>query len=156
MKAFFFLNKEIHKRLLEIPSENVLVAWNFPQEKRIWYDRTHVKREYGNAYMLKEVASLLNEKEYAILQYIKRGIISRPFKVYEIESRRPKKFLWSEEEILVIRDTLYDLAPKNKYGEPEKRLKLISKGELLAKMRKDNSYYVRGEDGSFVKVWKNI
>jgi predicted DNA-binding protein YlxM (UPF0122 family) len=155
MKKLFFLNDEIHQRLVEIPSENVIVAWSFPQEKRIWYDRSYVRREYGNVYSLKEVSELLNESEVAIFDYIKRGIISRPFKIYNIETKRPLRFLWSEKEILDIRDKLYDLAPKNKYGEPFK-LKLISKGELLSKMRKDNSYYIKGEDGSFVKVWKNI
>lgn len=155
MKKLFFLNDEAHQRLVEIPSENVLVAWSFPQEKRIWYDRSYVRREYSNAYTLKEVSNLLNESESSILDYIKRGIIDRPFKIYNIESKKPLRFLWSEKEILNIRDRLYDLAPKNKYGEPF-RLKLVSKGELLASMRKDSSYYIRDEDGNFVKVWKNI
>lgn len=156
MKALFFLNEEIHKRLLEIPSENVLVAWNYPQEKRMWYDRTFVKRAYDNAYTIKEVAALLNETTSDIMNYMSRGIIAKPFKIYHIESRRAKCYVWAEKEILEIRDRLYDLAPKNKYGEPSKNLKLISKGELLAKMRNDSAYYIRGEDGEFVKVWKNI
>jgi hypothetical protein len=64
--------------------------------------------------------------------------------------------MWSEQDILNLRDTIFELAPKNKYGEPYANFKLISKADLLSKMREGTSLYVKNEAGEYIKVWRAL
>jgi hypothetical protein len=68
----------------------------------------------------------------------------------------PGKWMWSERDVLDLRDAIFDLAPKNKYGEPYTNFKLVNKVELQRKMRGDTSYYVKNKDGDYVKVWRAL
>lgn len=157
MRRYFFINNELHKFLKLIKTENLLVAWNYPREERKWYDYSYVKREHMNAYSLKETSEIIKKSKKFLHEAMRNGLIDRPTgRAYRIEDRRPAGMFWSEDDILNAREKLYALLPKNEYGEPTGRITLISRAELQAKMRDDNSYYVRSTDGSLVKVWKNV
>ncbi len=153
----FFLNKELHKNIRVIKSENILVAWNYPEEKRMWYDHALVKREFQNAYKLSEVAGLIGRRASVLIDWIERRLIQHPSgQEYNINNRTPKSQYWSEDDVLDLRDQIFNLTPKNKYGEPYKSFDLISRSELVAKMRGNESYYVRAEDGAYVQIWKAL
>jgi len=64
--------------------------------------------------------------------------------------------MWSEDDVLTLREDFYELAPKDKYGDPHRTFKLVSKSELLSKMHEDISYYVKNESGDYVRVWKAL
>ncbi len=153
--TLFFLNNVLHKKIRVLKSENILVAWNYPDEKRIWYDYSLVRKEHQKAYLLEEVADLLEKSATTLKLWMQSNIISHPSgRSYKISNRLPNKYYWSENDVLDLRDQLYDLIPKNKYNEPYRSSKLISKAELLQKMRGDSSYYMKDENDNYVKVWK--
>lgn len=155
--TFFFLNSVLHKVLKKIKSENILVAWNYPEESRIHYDFSLVKKNYQKAYTIREVSELVEISEKKIRSYLDRKLVQHPSgKSYTIHNRKPNTYYWSEDDVLDLRDQLYNLVPKNKYGEPTRKYDLISKAELLSKMRGDQSYYVKAEDGRYIRVWKAV
>jgi hypothetical protein len=156
---YFFLNKVLHKKLSIIRAQNILVAWNYPDESRVWYDYSQVKKGYQYAYKINEVAELVGRSPNSIRTYWNNGLIQHPSgQVYKIHNRKPSVFYWSEDDVLDLRDQIYEILPKNRYGEPFKYKgnDLISKAELKAKMRGDTSYYVKSESGEYVKVWKAL
>lgn len=155
--GMFFLDGELNKKVRTIPSENVLVAWNFPREARLHYNYQQARKRIQNAYNVKEVAELLEEPVDRIKKLVRNNILSRGSGAsYTIATRRPGPVYWSEDDVLDTRNELFAIAKKNVYGEPHARFKLISEAELVHKIRGGESYYIRNKDGDFVKVWRAI
>ena len=153
--SYFFLDNKLYKKIRVVKSENYVVAWSYEDEKRVWITYSVVRREASPAYKSGEVAKLIDKSKSLILSYVRRNLVDQPSgRLYTIKNKLPGEFMWSEQDILDLRDSLFELAPKNKYGEPYSNFKLISKAELLSKMRKDTSFYVKNENGDFVKVWR--
>lgn len=152
---YFFLEEKLYKKIRVVKSENYVVAWSYEEEKRMWLTYSIVRQYATEAYDLTQVSKLIDKRKSYILSYIKRNLVAPPSaRTYSIRNKVPGKWMWSEQDVLDLRDTLFELAPKNKYGEPYTNLKLISKAELLSKMRKDTAFYVRDDNGDFVKIWR--
>lgn len=153
----FFLDGNLHQKIKTIPSENVLVGWNYPREERSHYNYQQARRRFQHAFDIKQVAELLEEPLVKIKRLVKNNILSRGSGVsYTIATRRPSTVYWSEEELLDMRAELFAIAKKNVYGEPYAGFKLISEAELLHKIRGGESYYIKNNDGEFVKVWRAV
>jgi hypothetical protein len=154
---YFFLDKKLYKKIRVVKSEDYVVAWSYEDERRMRFNFSSVRKEAGKAYNLDEVSRLIDKRKSEILSYLKRNLVDQPSgRLYSIKNKRPGKWMWSEKDILDLRESIFDMAPKNKYGEPFRNFKLVSKAELLSRMREDTSYYVRNENGEFVKVWRAI
>jgi hypothetical protein len=152
---YFFLDKKLYQKVRVVKSENYVVAWCFQDEKRVWLTYSYVRKNAEQAYTLSEVAELVDRPKAKLLAFMNRNLVDMPSgRLYNIRNKVPGRWLWSEQDVLNLRDSLFEMAPKNKYGEPYSNLKLISRAELLSKMRKDASLYVRNENGDFVKVWR--
>lgn len=153
----FFLNEKLHKKLKIVKSEDLLVAYCYPDEQRVHYLYSLVRRDYQKAYTLSEVAKLVRRPNEEIHRFLKNKLIDRPSGFeYHIETRRPRRMYWSQTEVLDLRDRLYELAPKGKDGFPLGSFRLASKAELLEAINGDASYYVRSADGQFIRVWKSL
>lgn len=153
--SYFFLDEKLYKKIRVVKSENYVVAWSYEDEKRVWITYSVVRREATPAYKLRDVSKLIDKTQSLILSYVKRNLVEKPSgRLYTVRNKIPGEYMWSEQDILDLRDSLFELAPKNKYGEPYSNFKLISKAEILSRMRKDASFYVKDENGEFIKVWR--
>ena len=153
----FFLDGSLHQKVKTIPSENILVAWNYPREERSHYNYQQARRRFQHAFDVKQAADLLEEPLVKIKRLVINNILSRGSGVsYTIATRRPSTVYWSEDELLDMRAELFAIAKKNVYGEPYAGFKLISEAELLYKIRGGESYYIKNDDGEFVKVWRAV
>lgn len=154
---YFFLDGKLYKHLRIVKNENMLVAWGYEAQKRIWFNYQQSLKNYQKAYKLSEVADLLNRKELDLKNLIKSNLISKGSGVsYSTKTLRPLAVYWSEDDVFNTRSELFALAKKNKYGEPYSNFNLTSEAELLAKMRGGDSYFIQDKDGKFVKVWRAI
>lgn len=153
----FFLDGSLHQKIKTIPSENILVAWNYPREERSHYNYQQARRRFQCAFDVKQAAELLEQPLVKMKKLVKNNILSRGSGVsYAIATRRPSTVYWSEDELLDLRSELFAIAKKNVYGETYANFKLISEAELLHKIHGGESYYVKNKDGEFVKVWRAI
>lgn len=153
----FFLDGSLHQKIKTIPSENILVAWNYPREERSHYNYQQARRRFQCAFDVKQAAELLEQPLVKMKKLVKNNILSRGSGVsYTIATRRPSTVYWSEDELLDLRSELFAIAKKNVYGETYANFKLISEAELLHKIHGGESYYVKNKDGEFVKVWRAI
>jgi hypothetical protein len=151
----FFLDDKLHKRLAVVRSEDYIVTFSYEDEKQMRFSYSLIRKTYKKAFLLKDVGRLLEISPKKILTYVNGNFVPRPKGMsYHIASRRPNRQYWTEEDVLYLRDKIYELAIKDKYGKTRKDI--ISRASLLAKMHGDSSYYVKTESGDFVKVWKNI
>ena len=90
---YFFLNNKIHKVLSSSRSKDQLIAWCYPDKKRVLYSYSLVKKSMENAYTVKEAASLLNKHKITIEDYILEGKIREPDRIYPISNPDSK---WSK------------------------------------------------------------
>lgn len=157
LPTLFFLNGKLHKKLKIIKSENLVVAFCYPDEEHKHYVYSVVLKDFKKAYSLSQVAKLVRRPQVEIFKFLKQKLIDKPsgFEYY-ISSRKPKQMHWSQQEVLDLRDRLYELAPKGPDGFPSGRYILASKSELLHEINGDISYYVKDQEGGFRKVWRAI
>jgi hypothetical protein len=153
---YFFLNGQHHKCLRISRSEDILVAWNYSEGKRVTYIWSVAKRDIGRAFTVKMVSNIFQRDRLIIHDYIKNGKIKRPAQTYSLDGeKRPGKFLFSEDDLRDLHSYLLTVHR----GRPRKdgqitQSKVMSRAELEALMREDTVLYTKDSTGEFVPVWK--
>ena len=144
--SYFFLNNKIHKVLNYSRAKDELIAWCYPDKKRVLYSYSQVTKNMENAYSTKQVADLLNKHKITIEDYILDGKIKYPQKVYPIGNIEStwSKFMFSESDIMDIHQFILESGySKN----------MPSKNELKALLKHNMILYTKTDTG-FVPVWK--
>ena len=144
---YFFINGKIHKVIKSTRAKDELIAWCYPDKKRMLYSYHLIEKNMENAYSVKDAAALLNRHKVTVEEYILAGKIKEPQKVYPISNPESKwfKFMLSESDILDIHQFILDAG----YIRD-----LPSKTELQAILKHNLILYTKTNDGSFVPVWK--
>ena len=144
---YFFLNGKIHKVLRSSRAKDEIIAWCYPDKKRVLYSYALVEKNMEKAYSVKDAGSLLNRHKVTIEEYILQGKIKQPQKVYPIGKPDStwSKFMFSESDILDIHQFILDAG----YIRD-----LPTRAELQALLKHNIILYTKTKDGSFVPVWK--
>lgn len=145
---YFFLNNEIHKVIRSSRSRDELVAWCYPEKRRVLYSYSLVEKNMQTAYSLTQVAKILNKHRVTIEDYILEGKIKPPSKIYPIadpENKNWSMYMFNESDILDLHQFILDAGH---HGE------IPSKTELLAVLRNNLILYTKTDGGKFVPVWK--
>lgn len=144
---YFFLNNKIHKVLSYSRSKDEMIAWCYPDKKRLLYSYSQVLKTMENAYTTKQVAQILNKHKVTIEDYILEGKIKFPQKVYPIGNPESTwyKFMYSESDIMDIHQFILESGySKN----------MPSKNEMRALLKHNTILYTKTTEGNFVPVWK--
>ena len=144
---YFFLNDKVHKVLSSSRSKDELVAWCYPDKKRVMYSYSQVKKYMENAYTIVEVADMLNKHRVTIQDYILEGKVMTPAKIYPIgepDSKSWSKYMFNEKNIFDIHEHILDSGHS---GE------VPSKAELKGLLKNNFILYTKTDSG-FVPVWK--
>ena len=144
---YFFLNKKLHKVIRSSRSKDELIAWCYPDKKRVLYSYSQVEKGMENAYTLSQVSSILDKHRVTIQDYILEGKIKAPQKVYPIGNPEStwSKYMFSESDILDLHQFILDAG----YSAG-----LPSKSELSAILKNNLILYTKTQEGKFVPVWK--
>ena len=144
---YFFLNNKIHKVLSSSRSKDQMVAWCYPDKKRLLYSYSQVLKTMENAYSTKQVAQMLGKHKITIEDYILDGKIRYPQKVYPIGNPDSTwyKFMYSESDIMDIHEFILESGySKN----------MPSRNEMRALLKHNTILYTKTNEGNFVPVWK--
>ena len=144
---YFFLNGKIHKVLKSSRAKDEIVAWCYPDKKRVMYSYSQVEKNMEKAYSIIEAGKILNRHRVTIEEYILQGKIKRPQKVYPISNPDStwSRYMLSESDILDIHQFIIDAGHIRD---------LPSRSELQALLKHNLILYTKTVDGSFVPVWK--
>ena len=144
---YFFLNDKLHKVIRTHRAKDELVAWCYPDKKRVLYSYSQVEKYMGNAYTIKQVGEMLGRHKVTIENYILDGKIKEPQKVYPIGNPDStwNKFMLSDKDILDLHQFITDAG----YSKD-----LPSRAELQAILKHNLILYTKTEEGKFVPVWK--
>ncbi len=144
---YFFLNNKIHKVLSHSRSKDQMVAWCYPDKKRLLYSYSQVLKTMENAYSTSQVAQMLGKHKVTIEDYILDGKIRYPQKVYPIGNPDSTwyKFMYSESDIMDIHEFILESG----YSKD-----MPSKNEMRALLKHNTILYTKTNEGNFVPVWK--
>ena len=124
-----------------------MVAWCYPDKKRMMYSYSQVEKNMEKAYGIKDVGKLLNRHRVTLEEYILRGKIRQPQKIYPIGNPDStwSRYMFSESDILDIHQYIIDVG---------QTLDVPSRSELQALLKHNLILYTKTEEGKFVPVWK--
>ena len=144
---YFFLNGKVHKVIKASRAKDEVVAWCYPDKKRVLYPYSSVEKNMENAYTILQAGKLLNRHRVTIEEYILTGKIKQPQKVYSISNPEGgwSKYMLSESDILDIHQFILDAGYIRE---------LPSRAELQALLKHNLILYTKTNDGNFVPVWK--
>jgi hypothetical protein len=145
---YFFLNDKIHKVLKSSRSKDEMIAWCYPDKKRVMYSYSQVKKNMETAYTVVEVASMLNKHRVTIQEYILNEKVAIPQKIYPIgqpDSENWSQYMFNQKNILDIHQHILDSGHSKE---------IPSKAELQALLKNNLILYTKTEEGKFVPVWK--
>jgi hypothetical protein len=145
---YFFLNDKIHKVLSSSRSKDELIAWCYPDRKRMLYSYSQVKKNMETAYSIVEVSAILNKHRVTIQDYILEGKVITPAKIYPIgvpDSTTWSKYMFNQKHILDIHQHILDSGHS---------AEVPSKAELQSLLKNNFILYTKTDDGKFVPVWK--
>ena len=153
---YFYLNGNLHKVLHRNRANNLLIAWDFVEHKRIAYSLVDVIKNKKKAYTISQAAKLIGRSPDTIKRHWRAGEIRKPQHIYTLDERRlPGKHFFSENDMQDLQDFF-----KNVHrGRPRKdglitSSNIPSKAELEALMRNEKVLYTKNNEGDFVPVWK--
>jgi hypothetical protein len=144
---YFFLNDKIHKVIRSHRAKDELVAWCYPDRKRVMYSYSQVEKYMSDAYTTKQVGEMVGKHKVTIEEYILQGKIREPQRVYPIGNQDStwNKFMFNEKDIMDLHEFIADIGySKN----------LPTKAELQAILKHNLILYTKTEEGKFVPVWK--
>jgi hypothetical protein len=153
---YFYLNGDLHKALHVNRPDDVMIAWNFAEEKRVAYNYSDVLRNKQHAYSISEAAKLLNRHSDTIKRHLRSGEIKRPQQAHALEDKtRLGRYYFTDEDIKEMREFFKTIH----IGRPRKDGEITasnipSKAELEAMLRNETVLYAKNKDGEFVPVWK--
>ncbi len=144
---YFFLNNKLHKVIRLSRAKDELVAWCYPDKKRVLYSNLDVQKNMQNAYTVKQVGEIIGRHHVTIEEYILQGKIKEPQKVYPISKPEStwSKFMFSESDILKLHEYILEAG----YTKD-----LPTKSELQALLKHNMILYTKSSEGNFVPVWK--
>ena len=124
-----------------------MVAWCYPDKKRLLYSYSQVLKTMENAYTTKQVAQILGKHKVTIEDYILDGKIRYPQKVYPIGNPESTwyKFMYSESDIMDIHEFILESGYSSN---------MPSRNEMKALLKHNTILYTKTTEGKFVPVWK--
>lgn len=144
---YFFLNNKIHKVIKKSRAKDELIAWCYPDKKRVLYSYSQVKKNMEKAYSISETGKILGRHKVTIERYILSGKIKEPQRVYPISNPNSSwsKFMLSETDVL----DLHQFIAEDGYAQT-----MPSRTELLALLKQNMILYTKSSEGNFIPVWK--
>ena len=130
---YFFLNGKIHKVLKASRAKDEIVAWCYPDKKRVMYSYSQVEKNMEKAYSIVETGKILGRHRVTIEEYILQGKIKKPQKVYPISNPDStwSRYMLSESDILDIHQFIIDaghirdLPSRSELGSSQTQLNIV-------------------------------
>lgn len=151
---FFFLEDKLYEKIKIIQSEDVVVAFDYEEMSRVWLSRPLTAKTCQKAYSIAQAASVLRVKPASIKDALKDGLTPTAVVAYNQTTLKPTGFYFKESDLFELRDAIWELLPKNRYGEPY-RDTMVSERELKSILAKENPDIFTVRDGEIIAVFKS-
>jgi hypothetical protein len=152
---YFFLNGDLHRKIVINRGRDLLSAWNYPKGKKVSYSYSDTLRHHEPAFTTQQVAQMVNRHRVVVQNAVDRGMIEQPQFTYGLDQNRHKaSYMWHEKDIMALHEYLAGIH----YGRPRKDGEITPKHlptprELRAMIHNEEILYVKQGD-TFVPSWR--
>lgn len=150
---FFYINGNLHEKLAVIKSDSKVMAFCFYDEEKVMLPLVSTTKLHKKAFTITEAAQIMNVSPFKIRDLFKTGLYKKPEHSYHLSTMRPKKAYICEDDMLNIRQLLWDLLPKNRYGVPYQDTMSSAEDVIHAMRQTDGRDYVKVE-GDMVRIYR--
>lgn len=150
----FFLNENLHRVIHVNRSKNEMVAFDFVEGAFKQYPNSEVQKRKSPAFSIKKVAEIFNRHPKSIHRYIADKNIPVPQREYDIRTKKPGAYFFSDKDLFGLQEYLSQVAPgktaKSGHVKPQR---VPSREDLRALVEYGKILYVK-QDDEFIPVWK--
>lgn len=151
---FFFLNDHLHKVLHVSRAQDLVTAYDFMEHRAKVYPWADVKRKMQNAYTISQAAKLVGRHRDRIVRYIRSGDIKEPQREYNLDTKEPYRYFFSEDDMMELHEFMASLH----IGRPRKDGRITNnmlptREQFKSLIKTNNVLYIKDGD-EFVPVWK--
>ena len=150
---FFFLEDKLYEKIKIVKSDDSVVAFDYAEMSRVWLSRPLTARHAVKAYSIPQTASLLRVKSSTIKDAIKDGLTPPAAMAYNQTTLKPTGVYFKESDLIELRQAVWELLPKNRYGEPF-RDTMVSESELKMILARDNPDVFTVKDGEIIAIFQ--
>lgn len=151
---YFFLDKQLHRKIHINVGANTILAWNYPQRKRMLYNYRDVKKNLEPAFTTAQVVKMLDRSRVTLSTIINQGHIRPPQLTYKIPDGQSYKYMWHEDNIIEAQNYLAGLHRGAKRNDGLiTPYPIPSEAEIRARIRHKDPLYVRVGD-KFIPSWE--
>jgi hypothetical protein len=150
----FYLNGNLHKVVHVNRAKDLVTAYDYQERKMKVYPWSAVKRNKQNAFTITQAANLVSRHRDRIREYLARGDIEYPQREHALETHKPGRYFFSEDDMMAIRDymaTIHIGRPRNDGRVTNNRVP--TRDEFRAMIQSGRVLYVK-EDDEFIPVWR--
>lgn len=150
----FYLNDHLHKVVHVNRAKDLVTAYDFVEHKLKVYPWSEVKRKKQNAFTITQAAELISRHRDRLLEYMYSGDVAFPQREYSMETGKPGRYFFSEDDMMEIRDymaTIHIGRPRNDGRITNNRVP--NRDEFRTMLQSGRMLYVK-ENNEFVPVWK--
>lgn len=151
---FFFIDDKLYEKIKIIQSDDSVVAFDYAEMSRVWLSRPLTAKHCEKAYSISQAASILRVRGSTIKDAIRDGLTPKAVVAYNQTTLKPTGFYFKESDLFKLREVIWDLLPKNRYGEPF-RDTMISERELTYTLAKENPDLFTVQNGEIIAVFKS-
>lgn len=149
----FFIEGKLYEKIKIIKSEDVVVAFDFEEMSRVWLSRPLTSRGCERAYSVSQAANVIRVKPSTVKSAIRDGLTPPTVVAYNQNTLKPTGFYFKESDLIELRSVIWDLLPKNRYGEPF-RDTMASEREVRSTLAKENPDLFTVKDGEIIAVFR--
>lgn len=152
---YFFLDKQLHVKVVINRAKDTIVAWNYPEGKKKVYSYSWVLAKHERAWRTSEVIQMVGRGRMTIEKAMVNGDIERPQHTYSLdENRNMHMYMWHEDDIMALHEFLSTIHQ----GRPRAdgltvSWNLPTPRELRAMIRGESILYVK-EGDEYVPSWR--
>lgn len=153
---YFYLNGHLHKTLESRRADDMLIAWDYAEGKRVAYILSDYYRRRQRAYPVSEVAKIIGKHVDTVKRHLRNGNLRKPQAVYALDGTRTVvRYLFSDDDIREIHEFFKTVHQGRPRGDGKINPgDLISGPELEALLRNETVLYTKSADGEYIPVWK--
>ena len=152
---YFYLNGNLHKKLHINRATDTIIAWCYPEHRRVAYTYSDVRRQKEPAFTTIQVGKMLNRSRVTIERAMLNGNIEKPQRTYGLNERKNGyAFYWCEKDVLAAHEyfsTVHIGRPRADGIVTPAPMPTVR--ELRAMMRDEEIFYVKHGD-TFVPTWR--
>ena len=152
---YFIYGEKLHKMLAVNRADDEVLAWCYPDHKKIFYSWADVRRNGYKAMTYQDVGNIVGRSAYQVRWYVYNHRIPKPQQTYSLSTGNRGIYFFTKTDVY----NLYEYMRTHHMGRPRKDggitvRNIPTASEVRRAMESGIFTYARTDDGRYVPIWE--